>query len=69
MKRVSKGFEVPRTDVMGNVLSRDDYAKLKASILCKARAAWNELDQSDAKRFDEQTSSDVASACSQIPAS
>ena len=64
MKSVSKGFEVPRTDVLGNILSRDEYAKLKASILCKARVAWNALDQSDAKRFDAPTSSDVVSACS-----
>ena len=64
LKRVTKGFEVPRTDAMRLVLCRADYAKVKAGVLHKARMAWNRLDQSDAPRFDDQTSSDVAAACS-----
>ena len=60
LKSVSKGFEVPRTDAMGLVLCRHEYARVKAGVLHKARMAWNRLDQSDAPRFQEQTSGDVA---------
>ena len=63
-KRTTKGFEVPRVDALGLVLGRDDYAKMKAAVLRKARMAWNKLDQSDAPRFQDQSSSDVAKACS-----
>ena len=62
LKRLSKGFEVPRTDAMGTVLSCGDYAKMKAGILRKARMAWNKLDQSDAPRFQDQMA-----ACSHDP--
>ena len=64
LKRVTKGFDVPRTDVVGLVLCRADYAKMKAGILNKARMAWNKLDQSGAPRLQDHTSSDVAAACS-----
>jgi hypothetical protein len=49
---------------VGLVLGRADYAKMKACILRKARIAWNTLDQSDAPRLQEDTSSDVVAACS-----
>ena len=64
LKRVTKGFDVPRTDAVGLVLGRADYAKMKAGILRKARMAWNKLDQSGAPRLQDHTSSDVAAACS-----
>ena len=64
MRRSSKGFEVPRTDALGLILGRTDYAKVKAGVLHKARMAWNRLDQSDAARFQDQSSSDVVEACS-----
>ena len=35
-----------------------------AAVLRKARMAWNTLDQSDAPRFQDPSSSDVATACS-----
>jgi hypothetical protein len=54
LQRVSKGFEVPRTDVMGNVMPRGEYAKVKTRILHKARMAWNDLDDSDAPRFKDE---------------
>ena len=61
-KRTTKGFEVQRTDAMGMVMSLEDYAKMKATVLCKARMAWNKLDKSDAPRFQDPSSSDVATA-------
>ena len=64
LKRVTKGFDVPRTDVVGLVLCRADYAKMKVDILRNARMAWNKLDQSSAPRLQDHTSSDVAAACS-----
>ena len=63
LKRVCKGFEVPRTDAMGCVQCRADHAKMKAGTLHKIRMHWNEVDQSDAPCFQDQTSSDVATAC------
>ena len=64
LKTATKGFTVSRTDAFGNVLCRADYAKMKAGILHKARMAWNKLDQSDAPRFQDRSSSDVTTACS-----
>ena len=63
-KRTTKGFEVPRVNAFGLVLGHDDYAKMKAGVLHKARMAWNKLDKSDEPRFQDQSSSDVAKACS-----
>ena len=62
LKRLSKGFEVPRVDAMGSILGLAAYSKVKAGVLHKARMAWNEFDKSDAPRFPDQTSSDVATA-------
>ena len=63
MRSISKGFEVPRADPMGNILSDADYANVKAFMKGKARQAWNKLDKSSAPRFPaDQTSSDATSA-------
>ena len=48
----SKGFTVPRLDVLGNLMSSELYGAAKAGVLKKAREAWNDLDQSDLPRFD-----------------
>ena len=61
-RRTTKGFEVQRTDAMGRVMCREDYAKMKATVLCKARLTWNKLDKSDAPRFQDPSSIDVATA-------
>ena len=60
IRRKTKGFEVPRTDALGLVLSGSEYAKVKAAILHKARMAWNQLDESGESRFQEQAASNVA---------
>ena len=49
--RVTKGFEVPRHDVCGNILSGQEYCEAKKHVLRKAREAWNALDQSEAPRL------------------
>ena len=49
--RVTKGFEVPRYDVCGNILSGEEYCEAKKHVLRKAREAWNALDQSEAPRL------------------
>ena len=49
--RVSKSFEVARTNLLGQVLGAKEYAAAKAHVLVKARDAWNTLDHSDAQRF------------------
>ena len=59
-----KSFEVARADALGNILSYDDYAKVKAAILHRARMQWNLLDKKDAPRFQDPTSSGDAAACS-----
>ena len=49
--RISKGLQVPRADVMGKVMSPDQYAKTKAAIMKKAQDMWNRLDASERERF------------------
>ena len=51
IRRLSKGLEVPRTDLSGTVMSADMYSKAKAHVLVKAKQKWNTLDRSGAARF------------------
>ena len=56
-------LEVPRTDAAGNVLSRDSYAEMKERVLNKAKMQWNDLNTSDAPRFQVSTSTGVVAFC------
>ena len=49
--RISKGLEVPKTDVMGKPLDKQTYASAKKAKLKKAKETWNQFDQSYAPRF------------------
>ena len=53
--RISKGFEVPRLDFAHNVLPKDEYAKVKAAVLQRARASWDELDKSERPRYGSES--------------
>ena len=50
--KTNKGLKVPRFDETGGALTGDAYKKARERMLTKARALWNELDKSDAQRYE-----------------
>ena len=46
-----KGFEVPRHDLFGVLLPKEEYSAGKRAVLGRARLEWNKVDKSDAPRF------------------
>ena len=50
--RTSKGLKVPRLDMNGDALTGGAFQKARERMLSKARALWNELDKSDAQRYE-----------------
>ena len=51
-RRTNKGLKVPRFDEAGDALSGGAFQKARGRMLIKARALWNELDKSDAQRYE-----------------
>ena len=45
------GLHVPTQQVYGNVLDAAGYDQLRGSLLKKARATWNQLDERGAARY------------------
>ena len=52
VKTSMKGLIVPRSDFDGRLLTSEEFARMRAKVLSKARQCWNEWDCSDAARFD-----------------
>ena len=52
VKTSMKGLIVPRSDFDGRLLTSEEFARMRAKVLSKARQCWNEWDCSDAPRFD-----------------
>ena len=50
--RTNKGLKVPRFDETGEALTGSAFQKARERVLIKARALWNELDKSDAQRYE-----------------
>ena len=48
----NKGLKVPRFDVTGDALTGCAFQKARERMLIKARALWDELDKSDAQRYE-----------------
>ena len=46
------GFNVPRSDVDGKMLSADEYKQMRLRVLQRARRQWNSLDKSSDARFE-----------------
>ena len=50
--RTNKGLKVGRFDASGGALTGGAFQKARERMLRKARALWNELDRSDAQRYE-----------------